>query len=65
MRLSADGAVAPTRRRRRPCLKAAGYRPDQPVKAKIVISTAGSGQMPPLPMNEIIQRQYARPIGFD
>jgi peptide/nickel transport system substrate-binding protein len=45
-------------------LKAAGYGPDHPLKAKIMISTSGSGQMLPLPMNEIIQ-QEVRPIGFD
>jgi peptide/nickel transport system substrate-binding protein len=45
-------------------MKAAGYGPDHPVKAKIMISTAGSGQMLPLPMNEIIQQQV-RPLGFD
>jgi peptide/nickel transport system substrate-binding protein len=45
-------------------LKEAGYGPDHPVKAKVMISTSGSGQMMPLPMNEIIQQQ-AKPIGFD
>jgi hypothetical protein len=30
-----------------------GYGPDHPVKAKVMISTSGSGQMMPLPMNEI------------
>jgi ABC-type transport system substrate-binding protein len=45
-------------------LKEAGYGPDRPVKAKIMISTSGSGQMLPLPMNEIIQ-QTVKPIGFD
>jgi len=45
-------------------LKEAGYGPDHPVKAKIMISTAGSGQMLPLPMNEIIE-QTVKPIGFD
>jgi peptide/nickel transport system substrate-binding protein len=44
-------------------LKAAGYGPDDPAKAEI-ISTAGSGQMLPLPTNEIIQQQI-RPIGYD
>ncbi len=44
-------------------LKEAGYGPDHPVKAKIMISTSGSGQMLPLPMNEIIQQQV-EPIGF-
>jgi len=34
----------------------AGYGPDKPVKAKIMISTSGSGQMLPLPMNEYLQQ---------
>jgi ABC-type transport system substrate-binding protein len=45
-------------------LKEAGYGPDRPVKARVMISTSGSGQMLPLPMNEIIQQQV-KPIGFD
>jgi ABC-type transport system substrate-binding protein len=45
-------------------LKEAGYGPDHPVKAKIMISTSGSGQMLPLPMNEILQQQL-QPLGFD
>jgi ABC-type transport system substrate-binding protein len=45
-------------------LKAAGYGPDHPVKAKIMVSTSGSGQMLPLPMNEVIQQQV-KPLGFD
>jgi peptide/nickel transport system substrate-binding protein len=44
-------------------LKEAGYGPDKPVKAKIMISTSGSGQMLPLPMNEILQQQVG-PLGF-
>jgi ABC-type transport system substrate-binding protein len=45
-------------------LKEAGYGPDHPVKAKIMVSTSGSGQMLPLPMNETIQQQV-KPLGFD
>src|SRR5215831_625201 len=45
-------------------LKEAGYSPDHPITAKVMISTSGSGQMMPLPMNEIIQQQL-KPIGFD
>jgi ABC-type transport system substrate-binding protein len=48
----------------RALLKEAGYGPDKPVKAKIMISTSGSGQMLPLPMNEAIQQQV-KPLGFD
>jgi len=43
-------------------LKEAGYRGQ--VKAKIMISTSGSGQMLPLPMNEYLQ-QSMREAGFD
>ena len=43
-------------------LKEAGY--SGPVKAKIMISTSGSGQMLPLPMNEYLQ-QSMREGGFD
>ncbi len=39
-------------------LKQAGYGPDKPVKIKVLISTAGSGQMQPLPMNEFIQENW-------
>ena len=37
-------------------MKEAGYGPDKPLKAKIMISTSGSGQMLPLPMNEYLQQ---------
>jgi ABC-type transport system substrate-binding protein len=43
-------------------LKEAGY--DGLVKVKIMISTSGSGQMLPLPMNEFLQ-QSMRDAGFD
>lgn len=45
-------------------LAEAGYGPDKPVKAKIMISTSGSGQMLPLPMNEFLQQSMAQ-CGFD
>jgi peptide/nickel transport system substrate-binding protein len=45
-------------------LKEAGYGPDHPLKVKVMISTSGSGQMLPLPMNEIIQQQV-KAVGFD
>jgi peptide/nickel transport system substrate-binding protein len=45
-------------------LKEAGYGPDKPVKAKIMISTSGSGQMLPLPMNEFLQ-QNLKECNFD
>ena len=40
-------------------LAEAGYGPDKPVQAKIMISTSGSGQMLPLPMNEYLQQTLA------
>jgi ABC-type transport system substrate-binding protein len=45
-------------------LKEAGYGPDKPVKAKVMISTSGSGQMMPIPMNEFLQ-QNLKEAGFD
>jgi ABC-type transport system substrate-binding protein len=45
-------------------LKEAGFGPNQPVKAKVMISTSGSGQMLPLPMNEFLQ-QNLKERGFD
>ena len=45
-------------------LAEAGYGPNKPAKAKIMISTSGSGQMLPLPMNEFLQ-QSMRECGFD
>jgi ABC-type transport system substrate-binding protein len=44
-------------------LAAAGYK-DKLVPVKVLISTAGSGQMLPLPMNELLQ-QSATDAGFD
>ncbi len=40
-------------------LKEAGYSKEKPVKAKIMISTSGSGQMLPIPMNEFLQQSMA------
>jgi peptide/nickel transport system substrate-binding protein len=45
-------------------LKAAGYGPDKPVVAKIMISTSGSGQMVPIPMNEYLQTNF-KAVGID
>jgi peptide/nickel transport system substrate-binding protein len=45
-------------------LQEAGYGPDKPVRAKVMISTSGSGQMQPLPMNEFLQ-QNLKECGFD
>src|SRR5262249_8348313 len=40
-------------------LAEAGYGPGKPLKTKILISTSGSGQMQPLPMNEFVQQNLA------
>jgi ABC-type transport system substrate-binding protein len=48
----------------RALLKEAGYGPDKRVKAKIMISTSGSGQMVPIPMNEFMQQNFAA-VGMD
>jgi peptide/nickel transport system substrate-binding protein len=48
----------------RALMKEAGFSPDKPVKVKFLISSAGSGQMQPLPMNEFIQENL-REVGFD
>jgi peptide/nickel transport system substrate-binding protein len=45
-------------------LKEAGYGPGKPVKAKIMISTSGSGQMVPIPMNEFMQQNF-KAVGMD
>jgi ABC-type transport system substrate-binding protein len=45
-------------------LKAAGYGPHHPLKAKIMISTSGSGQMMPIPMNEFMQQNF-KAVGMD
>ena len=45
-------------------LKAAGYGPDKPLKAKIMISTSGSGQMLPIPMNEFMQQNF-KAVGME
>jgi peptide/nickel transport system substrate-binding protein len=49
-------------------LAQAGYGPSNPMKAKIMISTSGSGQMLPIPMNEFMQQNFAAvgmQINFD
>jgi ABC-type transport system substrate-binding protein len=40
-------------------LAEAGYGPEHPLHLKFMISTSGSGQMYPLPMNEFIQQSFA------
>jgi ABC-type transport system substrate-binding protein len=45
-------------------LKDAGYGPGKPLKAKIMISTSGSGQMLPIPMNEFMQQNF-KSVGMD
>jgi peptide/nickel transport system substrate-binding protein len=45
-------------------LKEAGYGPDKPLKARIMISNAGSGQMVPIPINEYLQTNF-KAVGID
>ncbi len=43
----------------RALMKEAGYSPEKPVVTKVLISSSGSGQMSPLPMNEALQQNLA------
>jgi ABC-type transport system substrate-binding protein len=40
-------------------LAEAGYGPAKPLRLRFMISTSGSGQMYPLPMNEFVQQNFA------
>lgn len=44
-------------------MEQAGYSPQKPLAVKVLISPAGSGQMLPLPMNELLQ-QNLNAVGF-
>jgi len=48
----------------RKLLSDAGFGKSNPVKIKVTMSAAGSGQMQPLPMNEFIQENF-RDVGID
>ena len=50
--------------RARALLREAGYGPGKPARAKIMISTSGSGQMVPIPINEFLQQNFAA-VGID
>jgi peptide/nickel transport system substrate-binding protein len=45
-------------------LAEAGYSAAKPLKLKFLVSTSGSGQMQPLPMNELVQSQFKK-VGVD
>ena len=45
-------------------MREAGHGPENPLKVKLLISTSGSGQMQPLPMNEFIQENLTA-VGFE
>jgi len=49
--------------RGRALLAEAGYGPQRPLTLKIGISNSGSGQMLPLPMNELLQQQLQQHCG--
>ena len=46
-------------------LAAAGFTPQKPLAFKVMISTSGSGQMLPLPMNEALQENLKQACGVD
>ena len=46
-------------------LSEAGFTPEKPLAFKVMISTSGSGQMSPLPMNEFIQQNLKEACGVD
>jgi peptide/nickel transport system substrate-binding protein len=50
--------------RARDLLHQAGYGPDRHAKAKIMISTSGSGQMVPIQINEFLQQNFTA-VGID
>ncbi|GJD53248.1 Heme-binding protein A [Methylobacterium crusticola] len=45
-------------------LAEAGYGPKKPLRLTMIISTSGSGQMQPLPMNEFIKENF-KDVGID
>lgn len=45
-------------------MKEAGYSPEKPLKAKVIIAQGGTGQMLSLPMNEFVQQSLAE-VGID
>jgi ABC-type transport system substrate-binding protein len=46
-------------------LAEAGYTPEKPLSFKVMISTSGSGQMLPLPMNEYLQDNLKQACGVN
>ncbi|TCZ66186.1 ABC transporter substrate-binding protein [Roseicella aquatilis] len=46
-------------------LAAAGWTAQKPLRFKVMISTSGSGQMLPLPMNEFLQQNLKEACGVD
>ena len=46
-------------------LAAAGYAAQKPLSFKVLISPSGSGQMVPLPMNELLQQNLKQACGVD
>ena len=46
-------------------LAQAGYTPQKPLSFKVLISTSGSGQMQPLPMNEYLQDNLKQDCGVN
>jgi len=46
-------------------LAEAGYTPQKPLSFKVIISNSGSGQMVPLPMNELLQENLKEACGVN
>ena len=46
-------------------LAEAGFTPQKPLSFKVMVSTSGSGQMLPLPMNEALQENLQQACGVD
>lgn len=51
--------------RGRALLAEAGFTPQRPLRLRIAISTSGSGQMVPLPMNEFLQQSLRQNCGVE
>lgn len=51
--------------RGRALLAEAGYGPQNPLRFRVMISTSGSGQMLPLPMNEFLQQNLRQACGVE
>ena len=58
-------ATSSTSAKGKALIAAAGYGPQKPLKITVGISTSGSGQMLPLPMNEFLQQSLKENCGVE